>query len=63
LLVPAVAEAGVGPALLGLPAGPLALLPDIATPAADTLVLARIAGAALLAIGAVCALSGWTKKR
>jgi hypothetical protein len=57
LLVTAVAEVGLGLALLVLPAPPLALLLGIATPAADTLFMARIAGAAILAIGVMSAVA------
>lgn len=49
LIATDVAEAGLGLALLVLPTAPLALLLGIATPAADTLFIARIAGAAILA--------------
>jgi phosphotransferase system glucose/maltose/N-acetylglucosamine-specific IIC component len=57
LIVTAVAEVGLGLALLVLPAGPLALLLGISTPAEDSLFIARIAGAALLAIGVMSSLA------
>jgi hypothetical protein len=57
LIVTAVAELGLGLALLVLPAPPLALLLGITTPAADALFMARIAGAAILAIGVMSALA------
>jgi hypothetical protein len=47
----------MGLALLGLPAVVLASLLGIQPATADTLIVARIAGAALLAIGVACALA------
>jgi hypothetical protein len=56
-VVTAVVELATGLALLGLPAVVLASLLGIQPATADTLIVARIAGAALLAIGVACALA------
>src|SRR4051812_5785190 len=56
-LVMAVVEGAAGLALLALPAVVLASLLGIQTAAVETLVVSRLAGAALLAIGATCALA------
>ncbi len=57
LLVTAVVEIATGAALLAAPALVLAALLGVPSPAADTLVVARILGTALLAIGVTCALA------
>ena len=54
LAVTAVAEAGTGVALLFAPAVPLRLLLGTQAPGPDFALTARIAGAALLAIGVIC---------
>ena len=56
-LVTAVVEIATGLALLGLPAVVLASLLGIQVAAEETLVVSRIAGAALLAIGVTSALT------
>ena len=56
-MVTAVVEVVTGLALLGLPAVVLASLLGIHAAAAETLVVSRIAGAALLAIGVTSALT------
>jgi hypothetical protein len=56
-IVTAVVEIVTGLALLGLPAVVLAALLGIQAAAEDTLVVSRIGGAALLAIGVACALA------
>jgi hypothetical protein len=54
LVVTAFAEGGTGLVLLALPSVPLALLLGVDQPSGEVAVCARIAGAALLAIGAAC---------
>jgi hypothetical protein len=56
-LVTAIVEIATGLALLGLPAVVLASLLGIQVAAEETLVVSRIAGAALLAIGVTSALT------
>jgi hypothetical protein len=56
-LVTAVVEIATGLALLALPAVVLASLLGIQAAVEETLVVSRIAGAALLAIGVACALA------
>jgi hypothetical protein len=53
-LVTAVAEVGTGSALLAVPALPIALLLGLERPAPEALFVARVTGAALLAIGVAC---------
>jgi hypothetical protein len=53
-LVTAVLEAGTALLLLSVPAIPFALLLGVAAPATDALLIARVTGAALLAIGVAC---------
>jgi hypothetical protein len=53
-LVTAVVEAATGAALLAVPAVPIALLLGLEQPAPEALFIARVAGAALLAIGVAC---------
>ena len=57
LIVTAVAESVTGLALLGLPAVVLAVLLGIQPAVEETLVVGRVAGAALLAIGVASALA------
>jgi hypothetical protein len=54
LLVTAFIEVGTGLALLVLPAVPFALLLGISVAAPEALLVGRVAGAALLAIGVSC---------
>src|ERR1700757_3476623 len=54
LIVTAFCEAGIGFLLLVLPSVPLALLLGIEGAAPETLFVARLTGAALLAIGIAC---------
>jgi hypothetical protein len=54
LIVTAFLEAGTGLALLVLPSVPLALLLGVGMTSPETLLVGRVAGAALLAIGVVC---------
>jgi hypothetical protein len=54
LLVTALLEVGAGLLLLFVPALPLALLLGVKEGAPETMLVARIAGAALLAIGVAC---------
>ena len=54
LIVTAVAEGGTGLLLLVLPSVPLALLLGVEQPSPEAFVIARVAGAALLAIGVAC---------
>jgi uncharacterized membrane protein HdeD (DUF308 family) len=56
LLVTGIIEILTGLVLLLLPNSPLALLPGIAQPTVEAHLLARLTGAALLAIGVTCAL-------
>ncbi len=51
LVVTAIVEVGAGVCLLGVPAVVLALLLRLQAPSPETLVVGRVAGAALLAIG------------
>jgi phosphotransferase system glucose/maltose/N-acetylglucosamine-specific IIC component len=57
LIVTAVAESATGLALLGLPAVVLGVLLGIQAAIEETLVVGRVAGAALLAIGVTSALA------
>lgn len=57
LLITAVGEGATGLFLLLWPAAPLALLLGIAEPSLDTLVIARVAGTALVAIGLISGLA------
>jgi hypothetical protein len=59
LIVTAVLEVGTGLLLLAVPALPLQLLLGVAERAPETLLVARVAGAALLAIGVTC----WLARR
>lgn len=54
LVAAAVLEAGTGLALLVVPSAALGLLLGTAKPAPETLLLGRIGGSALLAIGIAC---------
>jgi hypothetical protein len=54
LIVTAFGEAGTGLLLLVLPSVPLALLLGIDRASPETIVVSRVAGAALLAIGVAC---------
>jgi hypothetical protein len=54
LIVTAIGEAGTGVFLLALPSVPIALLLGVEQVSPETNVCARIAGAALLAIGVAC---------
>ena len=54
LIVTALVEAGVGLLLLIRPAGPFEWLLGVGQPSPEALVLARVTGAALLAIGVAC---------
>lgn len=54
LLLTALAEAGTGLLLLVAPTVPLALLLGVDEAATEVMIVARIAGAALLAFGLVC---------
>jgi hypothetical protein len=54
LIVTALAEAGIGLVLVVAPSVPLALLLGVDQASTETTVTARIAGAALLALGVVC---------
>lgn len=56
-LITAVVEIATGAALLAVPALVLAALLGVLSPAADTVVVARILGTALVAIGVTCALA------
>jgi hypothetical protein len=53
-IVTAVLEMGTGLLLLFIPAVPVALLLGVGEAAAEALLVARLAGAALLAIGVAC---------
>jgi len=53
-LVTALTEGGTGAALVAVPALPIALLLGLEQPAPEALLLARVTGAALLAIGVAC---------
>jgi hypothetical protein len=53
-LVTALLEVGTGVSLLVLPSVPLALLLGVSVAAPETLLVARVAGAALIAIGVAC---------
>ena len=57
LLVTAIAEAGAGLGLLLLPATVLSLLLGIQGTSPEIVIVSRVAGAALLAIGLICALA------
>jgi hypothetical protein len=57
LLVTAIGEGGTGIGLLLLPAVVLSLLLGIQAPATDILVISRVTGAALLAIGLISAVA------
>jgi hypothetical protein len=59
LIVTALLELGTGLLLLLVPALPLALLLNVTERASETLIVARVAGAALLAIGVTC----WLARR
>jgi hypothetical protein len=54
LVVTAVVEGGTGLVLLVLPSVPLALLLGVGPASPETGVVARLAGAALLALGVIC---------
>ena len=54
LIITAVIETATGIALLALPSVPLALLLGLSEAAPETLLVGRVAGAALLAIGVSC---------
>jgi len=54
LMITALIEAGTGLLLLVLPAVPIALLLGVEHSAAETILVARITGAALLAFGITC---------
>jgi hypothetical protein len=54
LIVTGVAEAGIGLSLLVLPSVPLALLLGVEDPSQESIFVARLFGAALVAIGAGC---------
>jgi hypothetical protein len=54
LIVTSVVEVGAGLVLLAWPTAPLWLLLGVAQPAPETAWVARVAGAALLAIGVAC---------
>jgi len=54
LIVSAVGEAGTGLLLLLLPSVPLALLIGVEHASSETVLVTRLAGAALLAIGVAC---------
>jgi hypothetical protein len=54
LLLTAFTEGGTGALLLALPSVPLALLLGVSGAAPETLLVGRVAGAALLAIGVAC---------
>jgi hypothetical protein len=54
LIVTALIEAGTGLLLLVLPSLPIALLLGVEHSAAETILVARITGAALLAFGVAC---------
>ena len=54
LIVTALIEAGTGLLLLVLPSVPIALLLGVEHSAAETILVARITGAALLAFGIAC---------
>ncbi len=57
LLVTAVAEVGTGLGLLLAPAVVISLLLGIQAPSSEIVIVSRVAGAALLAIGLMCALA------
>src|SRR5262245_48295959 len=54
LIVTAISEAGTGLLLLVLPSVPLVLLLGVEPSSPDTIFVARLTGAALLAIGVAC---------
>jgi hypothetical protein len=54
LIVTALLEMGTALLLLSVPALPLTLLLDVSEAAPETLLISRVAGSALLAIGAAC---------
>jgi len=54
LVATAVAEAGIGVALLALPGVVFVVLLGVAAPSPEALLVGRVAGAALLAIGITC---------
>jgi hypothetical protein len=56
LLLTALFEAGTGVGLLVLPSVPLALLLGVSVTAPEALLIGRVAGAALIAIGVACGL-------
>jgi hypothetical protein len=62
LIVTALSEGGTGLVLLLLPSVPLALLLGVGQAAPEATIVARIAGAALLAIGVACWLARGDKE-
>jgi hypothetical protein len=54
LIVTAIGEAGTGLALLAIPSTVILLLLGVESVSAESLVIGRVAGAALLAIGVAC---------
>ena len=54
LIATAIIEAGTGLLLLVLPSAPIAMLLGIGSAAPETLLVGRVAGAALLALGIAC---------